>query len=669
MEFPLDTVTLEENMELMKNYSLNDLILPYLKCNCEDEIKKTLSLMPPNFNMIEKTKIGYVYYENELLQIIQNLLTLYSGTSAEKSNPKKISSSSGRSNSFLQSYASKLNNRDEGEAAIDQVLFFEYFQRLIDILKILLQNNNVLLEDICVFNQDNYQIFSKLPEGILEIVMNALEGGKFGITEIIFAIQLSKLMASSESFVKGFIVAGGFESLYNLLLTNSLQDQINHKINQKFYIEIPSNIKNLVLELIYSLISHKDGVLKFLGHIDKSKLIRNYFSITEISPDRPDFLSLNKQIEIYSESRIRKRKDRHYKDKGKEKHGSRSNSRSSKNSWESANSATQDKSGVYYTKQTRLKNGYQIVLSQLAGKKNNLLISLVQKIISKITFSIYLMEFDRIVCDYIYKPNSMEKDSEETKQVDLSKLSFSRLSRMITKIYSYVKTLDIDYLKSDKEDEDYWFSVNYPYHHFWSNLSKISHLFFKKLDVDYNLKSNLNIDNKFSKLQNDRMTNELANLLEGFNFIKNTVVLLSVEQFKSNDSYNQVGFELKSFLSLILNLNGGVNFFSKNFEDSVYLLQYIGFVTQPLVESCKSLLSIKNFFSLSSDLESNPDYLFDTIVIAPLFIHKSKEINAMLSNQSNVLNFHLLQLKYFLEESFKVRTPNITISFSLKLMI
>ena len=88
-----------------------------------------------NKNMIDKTKTGYIYYENDLKQIIENLINFYN-----------------------------LEDKNISEQLILQ--HHINFKNLFVILEILIDRNKAHLEDDCVFNKKNLDIFSLIPNNI-----------------------------------------------------------------------------------------------------------------------------------------------------------------------------------------------------------------------------------------------------------------------------------------------------------------------------------------------------------------------------------------------------------------------------------------------------------------------------------------------------------------------
>lgn len=632
--------------------------------------------MPPNLNMIDKTTTGYIYYENEIQSIINNLLCIYKFNNNNKSNDK------GKKKKTEQDHATLLGFNNEGseelkkqlttsKQAITQIAFFDNFQKFIEIIRIFLNNNNAYLEDLCVFNEENFSIFSRLPEATIYIAVEALEGTKFGISEIKYGIQLMKLLACSDIFVQSFINLSGLEILYNILLTNSpseiditnISTSNNHKIN---CLEVTTPIKILALELLYMLLSHRDVVSKFLGKIDKTKLNVSYFNLTEINANKPDVVTLKGKYETYTESKVKKHKNR-----------SRSSSRNSKDSGKSDDSEN-------CLKQIKLKNGYQVVLSLvIAGRRHSQINCLIQKIIKKVSLCLFVKELDKLVFEYLEKEKKevesyfdsipsitnityIDKENKENKSIvnqDNSNLNsitsgfypnvnLAKLSIIIKKLYVYLLTRDTDYRKNDSEEDNFWYSTNYPFHHFFSSCSKISKFFYNKLDVNFNLQGNLNVNSKDTGEFNNSLTNELAKMLEQYNFVTNVCAIFNNKTFQKNKDFYFLCYQLKTVLVYLFNSNGGVNFFSKNYDKTMILLSTLNNLTDGL-KGYGEIISQKNMFSVSN-YNLHPDYAFceEAMTLAKVLICKGEIVKS--TNYAFNSTVHLLQLKYLIEENMKV---------------
>jgi hypothetical protein len=626
--------------------------------------------MPPNLNMIDKTTTGYIYYENELQAILSNLSSISKNNtikSNEKLKKKKIEKDHATLLGFSTEGSENLKKLNEtSKQSIDQITFFDNFQKLIEIIRIFLNNNNSYLEDLCVFNEENFSVFTKLPVTIIEIVIEALEGAKFGISEIKYGIQLMKLLACSDVLVQSFINLSGLEIIYNILLANApseidLTDFSNlneYKINS---LEITTPIKILALELLYMLLSHRDVVSKFLGKIDKSKINISYLNLTEIKANKPDAPIIKSKYDNYSNSKLKKHKN------------SRSSSRDSKDSDKSNDSDN-------CLKQIKLKNGYQIVLSLvIIGRRQSQLNNLVQKIVKKVSLSLFYKELDKLVFEYLVKEKKevesyfdsipsitnityIDKENKSINQ-DNSNLNsitsgffpnvnLAKLSIILKKLYVYLQTRDIDYRKNETEEEQLWYSSNYPYHHFFSSCSKISKFFYNKLDVNFNLQGNLSINNNETGEFNNSLTNEIAKMLEQYNFITNVCTILNNRTFQKSKEFYYVSYQLKTIIVYLFNCNGGVNFFSKNYDKTMILLNTLNNLTDSL-KVYGEMVSQKNMFSVSNN-NLHPEYAFrdEAMTLAKVLIFKGEFVNS--NNYQLNTKIHLLQLKYFIEENMKV---------------
>lgn len=112
---------LQKKEDLMAVENANDLeSVSSLETTWEGRFKEINHINKGNKNMIDKTKTGYIYYENDLKQIIENLLNFY-------------------------------NLEDKN---ISEQLILEHhinFKNLFIILEILIDRNKAHLEDDCVF--------------------------------------------------------------------------------------------------------------------------------------------------------------------------------------------------------------------------------------------------------------------------------------------------------------------------------------------------------------------------------------------------------------------------------------------------------------------------------------------------------------------------------------
>ncbi len=111
-----------EELEFSKLYSIENLIqnYSYIKNNVKNyEINRVYNLNKPNMNMIERTKNGYIYYENDMHASVQNLYDFY--LTKDTLNDERV------------------------------VQHQKSYKLLFDILKILIRRNFAYLEMDCVF--------------------------------------------------------------------------------------------------------------------------------------------------------------------------------------------------------------------------------------------------------------------------------------------------------------------------------------------------------------------------------------------------------------------------------------------------------------------------------------------------------------------------------------
>jgi hypothetical protein len=422
-----------DDIEILNTHTIESLISPYIKCEVMGGLKKAYYINPPNVNMIEKLKTGYIYYENDLIYYTQCLNNFYLTIIENKSN---------------KSIAGKMPVENI-KNNLDEITFQTYFKKISDIIKILISKNLAFLEQDCVFREDNNEIFYKIPESLIDIILLALEGKNFGYPEIKSSLNLLKIISNSSYLVDKFIEKGGMEMLYGLILTKEEKDSL-------FGVALSNQclaIKIIVLENIYRLLTHKSAFTKFMENIDKNKLQQQYFKIREYLKDAfeandgnvstivKDSISerdLNISAFSFPPSSSKKKskglereKDRDKKKSKKEKKSKkdrrvsksksdRSRSRdysrdgSRERSKHRSRDRSRDRSRTYskedssdysnlhkkkdkkHAKNVLLKNGYQIILTLIIGKRNHLIINMVKKIINKVSFLIYLKEIKNV---------------------------------------------------------------------------------------------------------------------------------------------------------------------------------------------------------------------------------------------------------------------------------
>ena len=506
-ENPENTNFTNEEIDLLSKYKVDQLISPYIKCELMDDFRKAYFINPPNLSMIEKTRTGYIYYEKELNFCLHCLNNFYLYDSKASKNMKLTVNNQG----YL--YLSAVGEEANG-ANIEELNIINYqslCKKLIDLVTKLIENNNCFSENECVFNKDNYQIYLKFPEMLVDIVISGLCGKLYGFIEIRYALKMLKLISNSAYFTDLFVERNGMELLYSLLLGRENTYFFNTTANNDFVNMFNSSnannqqanssiIKIAVLENIYKLITHKTAFYRFIENNEKNKDNQIYFMIkdflkenekenlqnnlninnnnqsgnvsfnisgnqqagnqqnligvsiiantksdskTNVKPEKDD-ISKEEDNNNYNNSKrkdkdrkSRKSKKKSKKDRrnsrsrsrsrSKSKSKSRTISKSKEKSQESDHSGKKNSKNILYNlnnvnlnanssstnltalnpisntapnfnmnTNTILKNGYQILLALLTQKKNNIIFNLINKILSKVTFIVYLKELGHI---------------------------------------------------------------------------------------------------------------------------------------------------------------------------------------------------------------------------------------------------------------------------------
>ena len=270
-----------EELEFSKLYSIENLIqnYSYIKYNVKNyEIKRVYYLNKPNMNMVERTKNGYIYYENDMLSSLQKL------------------------NEFYLNKDSSFND----ERVVQHQ---KTYMLLLNILKILIRRNFAYLDMDCVFRNENLEIYSKIPfDNVINIISNSLNGNIYGYTEIKFGLKLLKFISNSNLLVDKFISSYGMEKLYKIILINN-ENQFNNNIKDS---NSSILIKALVLENIYKLITFKSAFERLFETIDPKEFKQQYFFIKESTKE-----IINENPESKSKEKEKEKEKR--KDKEKEK--------------------------------------------------------------------------------------------------------------------------------------------------------------------------------------------------------------------------------------------------------------------------------------------------------------------------------------------------------------
>lgn len=710
------------DFKLYKEYSIDNLVLPYLKNNCEEEIKKCFSLIRPNLSMIEKTNTGYIYFEIEIQQLTITMLSYFKNM-CQEGDSKKIFNGIMKQldylcESSLITQNNKNSNNDKKNNFSSQIHFFENFNKMIDLIKTLVNNNCAYLEDVCIFNSENIQVFEKLPNSVVLISIFTLLGTKFGISEIKHGLLLIKILAFSQSFVSNFIKFGGMEVIFSLLLSD-----------QK---PICIDIKILVLEVVYMLLSHKHFFEKLIEKNHKFFRSR-YFTVKEVNYEnyQNNYLDL-KESSVFNENK-------------KGRYRSRSNSKDSRSSTETY----ELKDG---SRKIKLKNGYQILVVILLSKSNySLLNCIIQKIMNKISFILFLKEIYSLYedCNYILSENN---DSNIKNTLDLSKsfksnneknkvkddqntnvkeiqnntlinnsslildqsnisqkkinridkinknVNFEKLSFIIKNIYLFLTSDEINYRKNEKDEEILFQSKGYSYHHFWRTMSKVSKYFYGNLDINFNLNSNMKICNKETGKYNNTITNDTCILLEQFNFLQIISWFFENDLFKKSRAYTYCCYQFKTLFSYIINCDGGINYLSKNYDLTTMVLNSLINSTDFLIKEPhnqemrekisksfkmnsnlwnlqmrQEIFSIENMYSICN-YDLYPEFAFAGTTLGPgsaknLNFGDESNFDDIKLNQMSIAKVliqkeeissdlyiyaHFLQLRYLLEENLKL---------------
>ena len=588
-----------------------------------------------NTNMIDKTKTGYIYYKNDLEQIIVNLSNFY-------------------------------NLEDKN---ISEQLILEHhinFKNLFIILEILTDRNKAHLEDDCVFNKKNLEIFSLIPNTIISIINHSLKGHKSGETEIKFGLKLLKYISNYEKFAEEFIKNGGMEQLYNIILMNNEYHLHSHRGREL----MPSLVlKALALENIYKLLTYSCAYEKLTEEIDKNNYPIKEFLIREIYKNNYD--NANRENEEDKEKkgrekereRSRDRESRH-KRHSKSRTYSRSDSDSSRRSRSRSRSRSHHRNGSQSSnhskvfrrekrKSVALNNGLQILSTLIIGKKYILLTNIMKNITKKINLIQYLKNFNALISDYI--------SSDSKKKYYLNRIQFY-LHRIVT----LLQKLDTPFLQpqspkpqnlsSNEIDSDY------PYKHNWIDFFDLNKKYFNK-DIlnDSNNTTNNNTEEKYSeeylirncinkyneKYENIIITNEISELLEQYDFYNNLIILLSCPYIQSTANFYTLSLQVKEVVGVLCINVGGVNFLSKNFEKTSILLDLINRMIANIKpgfdDFCFKKIKIKNFLDNNGNKNDIINNKFSDIVIPSQKIENKDDMNDL------YIQINFLQLYYLLD--------------------
>ena len=597
-----------------------------------------------NTNMIDKTKTGYIYYKNDLEQIIVNLSNFY-------------------------------NLEDKN---ISEQLILEHhinFKNLFIILEILTERNKAHLEDDCVFNKKNLEIFSLIPNNIISIINHSLKGHKSGETEIKFGLKLLKYISNYEKFAEDFIKNGGMEQLYNIILMNNEYHSHSHSRKEL----MPSLVlKALALENIYKLLTFNCAYEKLTEQIDKNNFPIKEFLIKEIYKEKNLYDNTNKENSDEKEKKSRERersrdresrhkrhsKSRSYSKSSSESRSRHSRSRSRSRSHHRNGSQSSNHSKVFRRekrKNVALNNGLQILSTLIIGKKYILLTNIMKNITKKINLIQYLKNFNSLISDYI--------SSNSKKKYYLNRIKF-----YLHRILVLLQKLDTPFLQtvppSSQNLSSNELDTDYPYKHNWIDYFDIEKKYFNKdilndsNNAEKNNSNNLNNKeekekyneeylvrnciNKYNeKYENIIITNEISELLEQYDFYNNLIILLSCPEIQSTSNFYSLSLQVKEMLALLCINIGGVNYLSKNYEKTSILIELINKMISNLKPNfedfCFKKIKIKNYLEnieIKNDIINNK---FSDIVIPSQKIENRDDINDIF------IQINFLQLYYLLD--------------------
>ena len=597
-----------------------------------------------NTNMIDKTKTGYIYYKNDLEQIIVNLTNFY-------------------------------NLEDKN---ISEQLILEHhinFKNLFIILEILTERNKAHLEDDCVFNKKNLEIFSLIPNNIISIINHSLKGHKSGETEIKFGLKLLKYISNYEKFAEDFIKNGGMEQLYNIILMNNEYHSHSHSRKEL----MPSLVlKALALENIYKLLTFNCAYEKLTEQIDKNNFPIKEFLIKEIYKEKNLYDNTNKENSDEKEKKSRDRersrdresrhkrhsKSRSYSKSSSESRSRHSRSRSRSRSHHRNGSQSSNHSKVFRRekrKNVALNNGLQILSTLIIGKKYILLTNIMKNITKKINLIQYLKNFNSLISDYI--------SSNSKKKYYLNRIKF-----YLHRILVLLQKLDTPFLQtvppSSQNLSSNELDTDYPYKHNWIDYFDIEKKYFNKdilndsNNAEKNNSNNLNNKeekekyneeylvrnciNKYNeKYENIIITNEISELLEQYDFYNNLIILLSCPEIQSTSNFYSLSLQVKEMLALLCINIGGVNYLSKNYEKTSILIELINKMISNLKPNfedfCFKKIKIKNYLEnneIKNDIINNK---FSDIVIPSQKIENRDDINDIF------IQINFLQLYYLLD--------------------
>lgn len=587
-----------EEISLANEMTIDSLMSSHVKY--ETSMKRSYSINKPNVTMVDKTKSGYIYYEDDLMKYAEKINSFYKA--------KKIMNTA------------MIDENEIIEVTKCYKMFFQIF-------KILIKKNLVFQEDECVFRNENLQIFNSIPDIIITFTIEALNGEYFGYTETKYGLMLLKYISNSKVLVDKFVLLNGIESLFAIIVGKNDNDN-----------EVTTNeIRKLGLECVYKLSSFPSAFERITENFDKKKFPQSYYMIKESSSSIGLTIKEEKEEETEKDEKKKKKEKEKEKDKKhKKKHHShsskksrsRSRSRSlskerkskkdEKSNKDDSSSSSDKKKSKKKQKNIPLKNGYQILSTLLLNKKNTQLASLIKNIINKLSLMLYMKNLNTTV-NTLFSHN------------DFINVDFDKLIMQLNEIFNLLSSLPSSISKEDQEDD-------YPYKYIYNTFITTDRKFYKKLNQNNEECISCNV-----------ITNEIAYLIEAYSLLSNIILLISNPQAMIMPQFFDIAMSIKNIITYIALSKSGINFLSKNFDITLNLINLIDIMTKDIVDT----IDEHNLFSLSllkSMNKSNFEYCKFS-KINDVLIH-----SASISNITDdfIIKLHFLQLKYFIIHSFNI---------------
>ena len=642
-----DQMLLDNDLESVSNPDSTDL---------GGTFKEITYINKGNKNMIDKTKTGYIYYENDLKQIIENLLNFY-------------------------------NLEDKN--ITEQILLEHHinFKNLFIILEILIDRNKAHLEDDCVFNKKNLEIFSLIPNNIISIINNSLKGLKSGETEIKFGLKLLKYISNYEKFVCEFIKNEGMEQLYNIILMSNEHYYIHSSTSSSSIGKktiVPSLLlKALTLECIYKLLTFNCVYEKLIAKIDKNNVLYKEFMIKESVKEKTSLDNLsgdNNEDDRKSRDRDRskersrernrekekerERESRHKRRRSKSRTHSRSSSSTYSNRYRSRSkshnrNASEDSNHSRMQRKDKrknisLNNGLQIISTLLISKKYILLTNIMKNITKKINLIQYLKNFSELINDYI--------SSNPKKLYYLNRIQFhlQRIIKLIQKLDTPYRVDASSKQNLNQNQECNIIDEDYPFKHYWIDYFDMNKKYFNKdIENDNNTNNNNNDEeynqeyvvrnclNKYNKtFENIIITNEISELFEQYDFYNNIIILLSCQDIQATPIFYSLSVQIKNVLSLICLNIGGINYLSKNYENTSLLLSLLNKITintkNKFNDYCFRKIKIHNYLTSYEDKNEIINDKFSEILIPSQKIKNQDKANDLYIQINNLQIYYLI---------------------------